>query len=184
MTMGILRVPAWRNISIGGYGWGDLLADSAHLTLLRAGARGLVGKTDVLVMNGGQDDFFEGNTGAVGYGRAVTYANLARSYGYHYIVGVTLPAFGIGPPYNITQAMVDEKDAANALMLAAAPYPTGPFDVIADGASGVLANPYDSEYFLLDLLHLRLRGLTYGGGGGGQVLAQRLATALEALPVF
>ena len=174
MTMARLGLTTWRNIAIGGNGWGDLLANSTHLTNLRAGARNLPGGTDILVMNGGQDDFFEGNSGATSYARAETYAALARSYGYDYVIGVTLPAFGPGPLYGITQAMVDAKDANNALMVADDPYPSGPFDALADGAT--LSDPNDVRYFFLDDLHLRVRG--------GQVLAQQIAGAALTLPPF
>jgi hypothetical protein len=162
---------SWRNISIAGAGWEELLDDDDHMDNLRDSYRS--GRSDILVMNGGQGDVIDFDaTGAEAYDLADDYAAAARAIGYSYIVGVVWPTFGTAF-YPFPDDMRERWDDACDLYRADA---LGIFDAIADCSTAPLDDATNLYYYLFDELHL--------SQFGGYVMAERIATAILTLPQF
>jgi hypothetical protein len=166
-------LPPWDNISHGGEGWAELLAD--RLAELQA-ARLRPADVHVLAMDGGQDDIIspypDTPTAAEAYAAAVAYATAGRTTGFDYVAISTMPAFG--PLFG--RLTPDEQvvwDATNALIVAN----SGGFDaVIRCDTPPFLDTSLAAGIFDIDRVHLTQRG--------GQVKADRWAEGLLTLPPF
>lgn len=157
----------WVNVSINGTSWTTHQGTAA--TRLWPQAVGTV--ANIHVMNGGQQDVFDGDTGATIYDDACDYAEAAKANGFTHTVLCTLPAMGpdmLGSGWP-TGPMSTAIASFNSLVVAN----SRGVDEVVRLDLDPLDDATDPTYFLVDRLH--------PSAAGAQVIGDRMWTAISAV---
>ena len=149
-----------RNVAVGSAAWHDLALTAVD----RLFPYGGVALSTALVMNGGQSDLWDGESGAQVYAEEVAYAAAARAAGFDVVVAITIC------PGQYSEAEEAARLEHNDLLLADA---SGGFDAVVDVAAlPELADPTDLTYY--DALGI------HWTEAGAQIAADALAPVLQA----
>ena len=149
-----------RNVAVGSAAWHDLALTAVD----RLFPYGSVALSTALVMNGGQSDLWDGESGAQVYAEEVAYAAAARAAGFDVVVAITIC------PGQYSEAEEAARLEHNDLLLADA---SGGFDAVVDVAAlPELADPTDLTYY--DALGI------HWTEAGAQIAADAVAPVLQA----